>query len=130
VLAIIVVATYAVMARTNFDPYLAEFAFAVAAVVGIGTLVAAADPQRPFVKVASLSFITIACLQCLSYLKMAASPTYLQPAVLPPAAITILSDRCIVRDVRWNSWSCRPRGQERPSKARPTVRADVTGDKR
>ncbi len=89
--AIIIVGTYAVMAGADLSSYWVEFAFLVAAVVGIGALIAVAQTPRPFVKAAILSFSTIVCLQCVSYLKMTASPTYLRPAVLPPAAIMILS---------------------------------------
>ena len=91
VAALIIVASSVLMALADVNPYWAEFALTVAAVVGLAALVAVADVPRPFVKAMILSFSTIACLQCLSYLKMAVSSAYLQPTVFPPAGIMILS---------------------------------------
>lgn len=91
VVALMIVATSVLMALADVNLYWAEFALAMAAVVGLATLVAVASVPRPFVKAAILSFSAIACLQCVSYLKMAVGPTYLQPTVLPAAGITILS---------------------------------------
>src|SRR5947207_8740642 len=90
VLAIVIVSTYAAMVRADLNIYWVEFALAVA-VIGIGALVAVADVQRPFGKAAILSFSTIACLLCLSYLQMATGPAYLRPPVLPPLGMTVLS---------------------------------------
>ena len=91
VLAIVIVTTYAAMIRADLNIYWVEFTLAVAAVIGIGALVAVADVQRPFGKAAILSFSTIACLLCLSYLQMATGPAYLRPPVLPPLGMTVLS---------------------------------------
>src|SRR3954467_12955034 len=63
---------------------------AVAAVIGIRTSVAVADVQRPFMKAAILSFSTVACLLCVSYLQMATGPAYIRPPVLPPPGTTVL----------------------------------------
>jgi len=90
-LALAIVTTYAVMVRADLNLYWAEFALAVAAVIGIGALVAVADVQRSFVKAAILSFGTIACLLCMSYLQVATDPAYLRSPVLPPLGITVLS---------------------------------------
>src|SRR5436190_20795174 len=79
------------MIRADLNIYWVEFTLAVAAVIGIGALVAVADVQRPFGKAAILSFSTIACLLCLSYLQMATGPAYLRPPVLPPLGMTVLS---------------------------------------
>jgi hypothetical protein len=73
----------------HLNIYWVEFALAVAAVIGIGALIAVADVQRPVVKATILSFSTIACLLCLSYLQMATGPAYLRPPVLPPLGITV-----------------------------------------
>ena len=89
--ALMIVATSVFLALADVNLYWAEFVLAMAASAGIGALVAVADAPRPFVKAAFLSFSTIACLQCVSYLKMAVSPAYLQPTILPAAGITILS---------------------------------------
>lgn len=90
-LAIVIVTTYAVMVRADLSLYWVEFALAVASVIGIGALVAIANVQRSFVKAAILSFGTITCLQCVSYLQMATGPAHLRPPVLPPLGITVLS---------------------------------------
>src|SRR3954471_22213890 len=77
------------MVRADLNIYWVEFVLAVTAVIGIGALVAVADVQRPFAKAAILSFSTIACLLCLSYLQMGTGPAYLRPPVLPPPGITV-----------------------------------------
>ena len=70
--------------------YWAEFALMVAAVFGIGVVVARAGGNRPFLEAAVVSFMTVLCVQAFVYVELTNDPASSRPAVLPPTATTVL----------------------------------------
>jgi hypothetical protein len=121
-LAIVIVTTYAVMVRADLNIYWVEFALAVAAVIGIGALVAVADVQRPFGKAAILSFGTIHRLPPMCVI----SPDGYRSGTFTTARLATARNYRPERvrsvcDARRNGWSCRHRYPEHPGKAWPTI---------
>jgi hypothetical protein len=81
------VVTYAVIRWTSPGLYWVEFALLVAAVVGVGWVVADASVHRPFLVAAGVSFTTVLCI---GSLELITGPGWAQPEVLPPPATMIL----------------------------------------
>ena len=86
-LGFVVVVTYAIIRWTSPGLYWVEFALLVAAVVGIGAIVAHADGERPFLTAAIAAFMTVLCIE---YLALFTGPAWAQPEVLPSPITTIL----------------------------------------
>ena len=89
-LGLVIVVTYAVIALADLRLYWVEFALMVAAVVGIGVIVARAGGNQPFLKAAVVSFMTVLCIQAVVYVELTNGPASSRPAVLPPTATTVL----------------------------------------
>jgi hypothetical protein len=86
-LGFVVVVTYAIIRWTSPGLHWVEDALLVAAVVGIGTVVAHADSERPFLTAAIAAFITVLCIE---YLALFTGPAWARPEVLPSPITTIL----------------------------------------
>lgn len=89
-LGLMIVVTYAVIALAGLRLYWVEFALLVAAVVGIGVVTARAGGDRPFLKAAVVSFMTVLCIEAVVYVELTRDPASARPAVLPPTATMVL----------------------------------------
>jgi hypothetical protein len=85
-----IVVMYAVIILADLDLYWVGFGLMVTTVIGIGAVVAHAGVDRPFLKAATVSFVTALCVFSLVYLKFTTGPTSARPPVLPPTAIMCL----------------------------------------
>jgi hypothetical protein len=89
-LGFMIVLTYAFFAWAKLNAYGIEFALFVAATAGIGSLVARADQDRPFLKAAAVSLVTTLCIQSVLYIQMTTAPATEQPWVLPPPGVVVV----------------------------------------
>ena len=69
-LGLTIVVTYAVITLADLGLYWVEFGLMLAAVVGIGVVVARAGVDRPFLKAAVVSFVTVLCIELFVYLEL------------------------------------------------------------
>lgn len=89
-LAVMTVLTYAMIAWTGLDLYWAEFGLMFVAIVGIGAIVARAGGNRPFLKAAATSFMTVVGIESLGVTQWIFGPVSARPEVLPPIVTTAL----------------------------------------
>jgi hypothetical protein len=86
-LGFVVVVTYAITRWISPGRYWVEFALLVAAVVGIGAIVAHGNGERPFLTAATSSFMTVLCIE---YFALFTGPAWVRPEVLPSPITMIL----------------------------------------
>ena len=66
------------------------YTLVAAAVIGIGAVVALTRGNRPFLKAAVVSFLTVLCIQLLAYAELVERPASAQPPVMPPHLTMVL----------------------------------------
>lgn len=86
-LGLVVVVADAIIRWISPGLHWVEDALLVAAVLGIGAVVAYASTRRPFLRAAVVSFTTVLCMGSLEF---TTGPAWAQPEVLPPTGTMIL----------------------------------------